>query len=76
MVGQVGKNTGISMEFMPMLEVTTTEFVRPLVSGLLSDMGGSMGLWLGLGVLQALQMGATCLRPLAGSRFRNQPQGK
>ena len=76
MVGQVGGNTGISLEFMPRVEVTTTEFVRPLVSGLLSDMGGSMGLWLGLGVLQALQMGATCLRPLTGSRFRNQPQGK
>ena len=76
MVGQVGGNTGISLEFMPRVEVTTTEFVRPLVSSLLSDLGGSMGLWLGLGVLQALQLGATCLRPLTGPRCGNQHQGK
>ena len=76
MVGQVGGDTGIAMEFVPRVEVTTTEFVRPLLSGLLSDMGGSVGLWLGLGVLQALQMGAACLRPLTGSSCRNNHRGK
>ena len=72
MVGQVGGATGVALEFLPRVEVTTTELVRPLVSALLADLGGSVGLWLGLGVLQAIQLGAACLRNLPGTVFRIQ----
>ena len=36
--------------------VTTTDFVKPNLSKLLSEYGGSMGLWLGLGVVQLFQI--------------------
>ena len=72
MVGQVGGVTGVALEFLPRVEVTTTELVRPLFSALLADLGGSVGLWLGLGVLQAIQLGAACLRNLPGTVFRIQ----
>ena len=38
------------------VEMTTTDFIYPTVSSVLSDVGGSLGLWLGLGALQALDL--------------------
>ena len=36
--------------------MTTTDFVKPTLSSFLSDVGGSAGLWLGLGVAQAVEL--------------------
>ena len=38
------------------MKVTTTDFLPFYLTTLLADLGGSMGLWLGLGVLQAIQL--------------------
>ena len=69
--------------FLPEMTVTITDFVKPTISSMLSEVaynynqnqlyivigfivkvGGSMGLWLGLGVVQAIQLFATYLLPL------------
>ena len=38
------------------VEMTSIDFIHPTVSSVLSDVGGSLGLWLGLGALQALNI--------------------
>jgi len=43
----------LSISFLPTIQVTTTDLVKPSGVEFLSDIGGSMGFWLGLGVLQA-----------------------
>ena len=66
--------------FIPEMTITTTDFVEPTISSMLSEVsyhqrqsstsnqpfqiGGSMGLWLGLGVVQAVQLFAEYLLPL------------
>ena len=55
----------LSLSFSQTVQVTTTDFVTPPVSSFLSEVGGSMGLWLGLGVLQALEMVLTLAWPWA-----------
>ena len=52
------KNTTahIMMTFAGKVESSVTDFVRPTLSSILSDVGGSLGLWLGLGALQALEI--------------------
>ena len=71
------------ISFIPEMTVTITDFVKPTISSMLSEVaynynqnqlyivigfivkvGGSMGLWLGLGVVQAIQLFATYLLPL------------
>ena len=44
------------MTFAGKVESSVTDFVRPTLSSILSDVGGSLGLWLGLGALQALEI--------------------
>ena len=44
------------MTFVGKVESSVTDFVRPTLSSILSDVGGSLGLWLGLGALQALEI--------------------
>ena len=44
--------TSVTIKFLPTVRVTKTDFVRPGFSSFLSDVGGSIGLWLGLGVFQ------------------------
>ena len=56
------ENTGmeysmISITFSQSTLVTKTNFLRFSFSNLLSSLGGSMGLWLGLGLLQTLELG-------------------
>ena len=46
--------THIMMTLAGKVEMTKTDFIQPTLSTVLSDVGGSLGLWLGLGALQAL----------------------
>jgi hypothetical protein len=46
----------IDITFSPKVQVTTTDMVKLPLSTFLSDVGGSLGLWLGLGVVQAVTM--------------------
>ena len=58
----------ITLIFSNTMKVTTTSFLPFHLSSLLSDLGGSMGLWLGLGVLQAGQLLLTFVLPAINSR--------
>ena len=40
----------------PSMMITKTDFVSPSLATILADYGGSMGLWLGLGVVQLFQV--------------------
>jgi hypothetical protein len=55
----------LDIVFSQTVQVTTTDFVTPPVSSFLSEVGGSMGLWLGLGVLQAAGIVYSSLLPWA-----------
>ena len=44
--------TIVTIKFLSNVRVTKTDFLRPGFSSFLSDVGGSVGLWLGLGVVQ------------------------
>merc|ERR1712222_78711 len=48
-------NPGFGLQFQQTVEVTSTKMMTPTLSSFLSEVGGSLGLWLGLGVLQVLQ---------------------
>ena len=49
------KNTSsVSITFSDHIQVTSTTFARLTLSSFLSDVGGSMGLWLGLGITQVI----------------------
>ena len=47
---------GINLMFSQDIVVTKTEFLSFTFEKFLSDVGGSMGLWLGLGLLQSLEL--------------------
>ena len=47
-----GNMTHIGLNFMDTIEITTTDFVTPTFATFLSDIGGSLGLWLGMGAVQ------------------------
>ena len=49
-------NRVIRLIFSEGVTVTKTDFIKFTFMMFLSDVGGSMGLWLGLGLLQALEM--------------------
>jgi hypothetical protein len=53
----------IDITFSPSVQVTMTDFVKPTLSSFLSDVGGSVGLWLGLGALQAAEIVFNCVLP-------------
>ena len=46
----------IDLTFNPTVLVTSTDFIQCTFATFLADMGGSMGLWLGLGLLQAVEI--------------------
>jgi hypothetical protein len=47
--------------FSQTVQTVTTDFVKMHLSTFLSAMGGSLGLWLGLGVAQAMEMVINCI---------------
>ena len=42
------------MFFMKTVEITKTDFVTETYTTILSNIGGAMGMWLGLGMVQAV----------------------
>ena len=46
----------IVLSFSETVHMTITEMEAPSISGLLSAIGGSIGLWLGIGVFQAFEI--------------------
>ena len=54
-------NPAIGLTFSQNMLVTTTHFLQFNFMIFLSDIGGSMGLWLGLGLLQALEISINCV---------------
>jgi hypothetical protein len=54
--GITSENHIIEITFSPYVQVTTTDFMKPSLSSFLSAVGGSVGLWLGLGAFQAAEI--------------------
>jgi hypothetical protein len=57
--------TMLALTFSQTVKVSKTDFDTPHFSTFLSDVGGSVGLWLGLGVLQAADMVIDLVLPWA-----------
>ena len=54
--GEDYSSSGIGLYFSQDITVTKTEFLKFTFEKFLSDIGGSMGLWLGLGLLQSFEL--------------------
>lgn len=66
--------TVLDITFSSEVMVTTTNMLGPTFSSFLSEVGGSMGLWLGLGVVQLLQLVVTCSTVFKNAKGRNTQQ--
>ena len=60
--GIPSQHNNIKIIFSQTVEVSTKDFLKPTLASLLSSVGGSMGLWLGLGVVQALDFTTVLFR--------------
>ena len=54
----------IDIYFNPHVTVTTTDFIKFIFANLLSEIGGGLGLWLGLGLMQMVEVFSSCVSPL------------
>ena len=67
------ESASIKINFANTVPVTKTDFVQPNLEVVLSGVGGSLGLWLGLGVLQLLEvfvmMGERLLAKYRGNKI-------
>ena len=59
--GERGDIPSISLVFSEDVQVFKTEFLTFNFMIFLSDIGGSMGLWLGIGLLQVLETTISCI---------------
>ena len=72
-----GADTSINIAFSSKVKLTKTDLVKPTLSSFLSEVrlkkivmkiktqfqvGGSLGLWLGLGAVQVFQLAVNCLQ--------------
>ena len=55
--------SGINLTFASKVAVSKTDFLKFYLSTFLSELGGSMGLWLGLGMVQAVELVCSCVLP-------------
>lgn len=53
----------INLTFSAKVQVTITDNLKFYLSTFLSELGGSMGLWLGLGMAQAIELILNCVVP-------------
>ena len=52
-----GRNNSIlKITFSPTIHVTTTSFIKFELAKFLSDLGGSLGLWMGISLLQVVEL--------------------
>ena len=56
-------NSIINLTFSQEMLVTKTQFLKFIFTNFLSDLGGSMGLWLGIGLLQVMEVTIKCILP-------------
>ena len=63
-------HTVLTLVFSQSVVITKTDFIQFNFMIFLSDIGGSMGLWLGLGLLQAVEIGINFLFTRV-QRYRN-----
>ena len=54
----------IIISFSQSVQITTSDFPAFVLLDFLSKLGGSLGLWLGVGVVQILELCGTLLLPL------------
>ena len=58
-----GNITVLNLTFSQSVLVTTTDFLKFIFVNFLSDLGGCMGLWLGLGLVQTIEIVIQCILP-------------
>ena len=54
----------LDLYFNQHVTVTTTDFIKFIFANLLSEIGGGLGLWLGMGAMQAVEVLVHWVSPL------------